>query len=227
MTKKIIVIFTALLLTASFCACSGGKGNGETTATSGTVNIETESGSNNESLTGTSSSSNSKIEIDYPDAYDYDDVDETVYVISPVNLHDLEDYDEKFSVVAGTSLKRVGISTSSDKNADGYWSKVVYGEKTYYVASAYLTLLADPDAGFVAVEKTVVLKTAALNIRKLPEMGNNIIGHFNEGDQIKVIAENTTDGWYKVEFVMVGETEKSVGYIASNAEYFESETAAE
>lgn len=228
MTKKIIVIFTALLLTASFCACSGGKGNGETSATSSdTVNIEssTTSESATDEETGTGSTNTPSSEVDYPEAYSYDEVNETVYVISPVNLHDLENYDEKFSVVAGTELKRVGISKDAVYN--GYWSKVVYNDVTYYVASSYLTTLKNADEGFVEVTKTVVLKTAALNIRMLPEMGNNVVGHFNAGDEITVIAENTTTGWYKVEFVKVGDTEKSVGYIASNPEFFETEASAE
>ena len=50
-------------------------------------------------------------------------------------------------------------------------------------------------------------------------MNNSIIGYFNEGDEIKVIAENATEGWYKVEFVAYG-GETKTGYIASNAKYF-------
>lgn len=225
MTKKIIVIFTALLLTASFCACSGGKGKGtQTTAPNGTVNIESQTGNENGTgdETGTGSVNDPTKTAGDPKDYEYADKDDTVYAIVNVTLR-TADYEDKGSVVAGTSFKRVGISTSDDE-FNGYWSKVVHNEETYYVATKLITTLADPDAGFVAVDKTVVLKTASINIRQLPEMGDNIIGYFSEGDQIKVLAENTESGWYKVEFVKVGETEKSIGYIASDAKYFASET---
>ena len=223
MTKKIIVIFTALLLTASFCACSGGKGNGETTATSGTVNIETESGANNESQNGTGST-NQDATAANPGEYSYTECNDTVYVKSPVTLR-TADYEAKGSVAADTELKRVGISKSDDE-FDGYWSKVIYEEETYYVASKYVTTMKNPDEGFVEVTKTVRLgeSTQYLNVRDLPDMSGAKIGDVKNGQDIKVVAENTTAGWYKVEFTdNNGET--AVGYIASDAKYFASETA--
>ena len=48
---------------------------------------------------------------------------------------------------------------------------------------------------------------------------STIIGYAVAGKDIKVIAENTTTGWYKIEFVDVdGKT--LTGYIASDAKYF-------
>lgn len=226
MTKKIIVIFTALLLTASFCACSGGKGNGETSATSSdTVNIEssTTSESATDEETGTGST-NQDATAANPGEYSYTECNDTVYVKSPVTLR-TADYEAKGSVAEDTELKRVGISKSDDK-FDGYWSKVIYEEETYYVASKYVTTMKNPDEGFVEVSKTVRLSegTQYLNIRDLPDMSGTYLGEVKNGQDIKVVAENTTTGWYKIEFVKAGETEKSFGYIASDAKYFASET---
>lgn len=225
MTKKIIVIFTALLLTASFCACSGGKGNGETTAPTGTVNVEGSTGSENATgdETGTSST-NPNATAANPGEYSYTECNDTVYVKSPVTLR-TADYKAKGSVAADTELKRIGISKSDDE-FDGYWSKVIYEEETYYVASKFVTTIKNPDEGFVEVTKTVRLgeSTQYLNVRDLPDMSGAVIGDVKNGQDIKVVAENTTTGWYKIEFVKAGETEKSFGYIASDAKYFASET---
>lgn len=226
MTKKIIVIFTALLLTASFCACSGGKGNGETSATSSdTVNIEssTTSESATDEETGTSSNSgNTETETaGDPQDYSFEAKDDTVYAIVNLTLR-TADYQPVKSVVAGTELKRVEISTSSDE-FDGYWSKVTYNNETYYVATKFVTLLADPDEGFTSVEKTVILKTSSIKVHILPEFGHDPIAWFQAGDSIKVLAEKTGDdiGWYKVECVVYGETEPTIGYIVSTPELFE------
>ena len=228
MTRKLIAIFTALLLTASICACSD-KGNNNTKETTGndaTVNItdtkesESENGSEgNESV----DTPDAPTEIGDPGEYDYTECDETVYINNPgsaVTLRTAE-YEAKGSLEHGTELKRIGLST----DAANYWSKVTYEGETYYVASKFITKMKNPDEGFVEVTKTVYIseKTGSLNIRNIPSMESTIIGHVAYGEAIKVIAENTDTEWYKIEFVAVDGTTKT-GYIASDAKYYEADT---
>lgn len=229
MSRKLFAILMALIIAASLVACNGNDtdeptgGKKETSAETTTEANTDEQATNEEGETvGTAAPS----EIGDPGEYSYTECDQTVYVNNPdsaVTLRSAE-YKDMGSVGHGTELRRIGIST----DGANYWSKIIYEEKEYYVASKFLTTLKDADEGFEDVEKTVVVndKTGALNIRNVPSMESTIIGHANAGVEIKVIAENTSTGWYKIEFVDVS-GQKKEGYIASNAEYFENETSAE
>ena len=113
-------------------------------------------------------------------------------------------------------------------DADGYWSKVIHEGKTCYIASKFVTTIADPDAGFVVCEKTVYLKdgVGSMNVRDLPSMEESeIIGHVLEDAPIKVVAENTVDGWYKVE-IKDYDGNTITGYLAANPKYVEVDTEA-
>ena len=237
MTRKIIAIFTALLLTASVAAtvtaCSK-KGGGNTTST-GKVDIPSGSGENVETNVetrqdGTDESGNPiyvpSTEIGDPGEYSYTECDETVYVNNPgseVTLRSAE-YKAMGSVKHGTKLQRTGISTDEAN----YWTKVVYNGETYYMASKFITTMKDPTEGFESVEKTVRIdpKTGSLNIRNIPSMEGYIIGHAVSGVDIKVVGENTTTGWYKIQFINADNVQ-STGYIASDAKYFEQSDAEE
>ena len=59
-----------------------------------------------------------------------------------------------------------------------------------------------------------------------PETTGRVVGYYNKGDEVKVIAENTTTGWYKVEFTDYGGT-KTFGYVASDAKYYEADETTE
>ncbi|MBQ3013064.1 MAG: SH3 domain-containing protein [Clostridia bacterium] len=229
MSRKLIAIFTALLLAASLCACNNGNNGGEDTTEDNRIEIPSGEDSTTEDTTaegegneGTNNGSNS--EIGNPGKYEYAECDETVYVNNPgsaVTLRTAE-YESKGSISHGTELKRIGLSTDEAN----YWSKVVYEGETYYVASKYLTDISDPDEGFVEVDKIVVVndKTGSLNIRNLPTFnGSQVIGWALAGEETKVIAENTETGWYKVEFVAYG-GETMTGYIKSGADNFVTET---
>ena len=222
MNKKIIAIIVAVALVfvvalvATLVACNDNEQNPEESGSQ----VELPSGSESESGSGGSSST-----IGDPGEYTYTACNETVYVSSSAATLRTAEYEAKGSVKQGTALTRTGISN----DADGYWSKVTYEGETYYVASKLLTDIADPNEGFVEVSKTVVVneKTGSLNIRSLPTTkGSEIIGYAEAGVEITVIAENTTTGWYKVQFVAYsGET--MTGYIASDAKYFEGATEEE
>lgn len=235
MNRKLIAIISALLLSASLFAC-GGETSTEETTSSNKINIETESEvngtvetedqtneveSNVESETETSPAS----QIGDPGEYEYDERDEKVYVNNPDSEVTLRsaDYKALGTVNHGTELVRLGLS----KDADNYWSKVTYGGETYYIASKFLTTIKNPDEGFVEVNKTVRINdmTGSLKIRNIPAMdGSAVIGYAEAGKDIKVIAENTTTGWYKIEFV-AADRKTTTGYIASDAKYFETATS--
>lgn len=63
-----------------------------------------------------------------------------------------------------------------------------------------------------------------MNVRDLPSMDESeVIGHVLEDAPIKVVAENTTDGWYKVE-IKDYDGNTITGYLAANPKYVEVET---
>lgn len=225
MSRKLFAILMALIISASLVACNGneneeptgGKVDNTTTET-GTEANTNEAATNEE---GETVGNNAPTEIGDPKDYTYTECDQTVYVNNPnsaVTLRTAE-YKAKGSVAHGTELRRIGIST----DGANYWSKIIYEEKEYYVASKFLTTLKDADEGFVAVDKIVVVNkmTGSLNIRNLPTFdGSAIIGYALAGVETHVIAENTETGWYKIEFIPYGSQEKAVGYIKSGADNF-------
>ena len=219
MNKKIIAIISAVVLVlvvalvATLVAYNNNEQNGDESGSQ----VELPSGNESESGNGGSTA------IGDPGEYNYTACNETVYVSSSAATLRSAEYEAKGSVPQGTALVRTGISNDEA----GYWSKVTYEGETYYVASKLLTDIADPSEGFVEVSKTVVVneQTGTLNIRSLPTTkGSEIIGYAIAGTEITVIAENATSGWYKVQFVAWG-GETMIGYIASNAEYFEGNEA--
>ena len=235
MSKKLLAILLALIVATSLVACNNKEE--ETTEddqikvpSESSSEINSEAPSNDETDTngeqGSEIGTSAPTEIGDPGDYSYTECDQVVYVNNPdsaITLRSAE-YKAMGSIAHGTELRRIGLSTDEAN----YWSKVIYEEKEYYVATKYLTTIQNPDEGFESTEKTVVVneKTGALNIRNLPSMEeSSIIGHANAGVEIKVIAENTTTGWYKVEFVN-NEGETKTGFIASNVEYFVVETEA-
>ena len=130
------------------------------------------------------------------------------------------------SVQNGTELTRIGISTG----ADGYWSRVLYNGQEYYVLTESLSKLSTLDVGFVATQKTVTIndQTGSLSVRSIPtNEGGSIMGYVVAGVSIKVVAENTTDGWYKIEFIPGGSEELMHGYISSDPKYFVDEAETE
>ena len=216
MIKKILALLLVLLLSVALFACNETE---EDTTDDGKIDIETQD-TNAEGETGDEVETGStSAEIGDPGEYNYSERNETVYVNNPDSAVTLRtaDYEPKGSIAHGTELKRIGLST----DGANYWSKVIYEEQEYYVATKFLTTIKNPDEGFVEVSKTVQVndKTGSLNIRNIPAMESTIIGYADAGKDIKVIAENTTTGWYKIEFVDVdGKT--LTGYIASDAKYF-------
>ena len=54
-------------------------------------------------------------------------------------------------------------------------------------------------------------------------MNSEVIGYISAGEEVVIIAENTTEGWYKVVFTPYGTTEETTGYVVSNPEYYEPE----
>ncbi len=221
MDKKIIAIITAvaliaaIIIVASFAACNDNNNPGETDG-SNQVSLPGDDESGDESGSGSSTPS----EIGDPGEYSYNDCNETVYVNNPDSAVTLRSatYEACGSVAHGTELTRTGLSTDEGN----YWSKVVYDGETYYIASKFLTDIKNPDEGFVAVDKIVVVneQTGSLNIRNLPTFnGSAVIGYAKAGEETKVIAENTETGWYKVEFTAYG-GEKMTGYIKSGADNF-------
>lgn len=228
MNKKIIAIISAVALVviivvvATFAACGGNNNGGEETTTDDNK-VELPSGSE-----GSEDGSDKDPE---PEDLTFTDcAEQDVYVLhqnGAVNLRSNPDYtSESVAVSVNNGTKLTKIAESSN----GEWTKVVYEENTYYIASKCLTTFADLDEGFVACEKTLIKGEGSLNIRIEPAMSDkDILGHYSEGDEVKVVAENTTTGWYKVEFENAnGDT--IFGYIANDAKYFvnnEEETSSE
>ena len=211
-------------MSVALFACN--DGNEEETTGNGTIDIEGNETTAEEGETG------SEIESEFtyddtknPGDYQYVEKNDTIYVLAPSGALNLRtaDYQKKTSVATGTALQRVAVST------DGVWSKIIYaieGENfELYVNNKYTTLLADLDAGFVAGEKTLTVKAAGLKIHIAPEADEKwqedvkIVGYYSADDTVKVLAENTTTGYYKVEFTAYGGA-TAIGYISNDPDFF-------
>ncbi len=218
MIKKLLALLLVLILSVSLIACNDGE---EETTDDGKINITEDTSDENDETGDEIETGSANEEIGDPGEYSYSECDQTVYVNNPGSAVTLRtaDYEAKGSVAHGTELRRIGLSTDSAN----YWSKVIYEEQEYYIASKFLTTLKNADEGFVDVEKTVVVneQTGSLNIRNLPTFeGSAVIGWAEAGVEIKVVAENATTGWYKIEFVPYGSEESTFGYIKSGADNF-------
>jgi hypothetical protein len=213
--KKIIIIIAAVVAlaviasVASLVACGNGN-NPENGETESTINVPGESGNENESDEGNKNTG----ELTFTDCTPKD-----IYILhvnGALNLRKAPDYTAesvKVSVNNGTKLSKIAVSNN------GEWFKVMYNNEVCYVVAKYTTELADLDAGFVAVEKTLVSK-GSLKIRIEPIINDKeAIGFYAEGDEITVVMENTAEGWYKVKFVNVNKDE-TFGYIKSGKDNF-------
>ena len=221
MNRKLLAIISALLISASLCACA--ENREEDTTDTNKIDI-----SNNETGTGEKETDEQGSQINppvvdkAPGELEYTAKDGKVYILhenGAVNLRNADGSVFK-SFDNGTEFERIAVSK------DGEWTKVKYEDKEYYVVTSCITDLRDLDEGFAKVEKTLKLKTAALSIRMSPETTGRVVGYYNEGDEVKVIAENTTTGWYKVEFTAYG-GETTIGYVASDAKYYETDETTE
>lgn len=218
-------------MSVALFACNEEPNEGETT--DGTINI------GGEETTAETGEEGSEIESEFnyddtknPGDYQYVEKNDTIYVLAPSGALNLRtaDYQKKTSVKTGTALQRVAVST------DGVWSKIIYTidneNLELYVNNKYTTLLADLDAGFVACEKTLTLKTAGLKIHIAPEADEKwqadvkIVGYYAADDEIKVLAENTETGYYKVEFTAYGGV-TAIGYISNDPDFFVAPAATE
>ncbi len=222
MSRKLLVILSALLIAASLCACNNeGEKNTEDTINNGVENTEKESTTSEEDETDENGSQIINPGIDeMPEDLEYTEKNDTVYILHPngaVKLHGYDDVADT-SLVNGTELKRTGI------NEENGWSRVVYNEETYYVVSSCLTTLSDLDSDFTVVNKIAVLAdgVASLNVRNAPSMDNHVVGYVYADTDIVIVAENTEDGWYKVEFTPYGSETVAYGYIVSDAKYYKS-----
>ena len=220
MNRRLLAIISALLISASLCACSGGKEE-ETTGNKIEVPSREETSSNTET-NEQGSQINPPVADKAPGELEYTAKDGKVYILhenGAVNLRNADGTVFK-SFDNGTEFERIAVSK------DGEWTKVKYEDKEYYVVTNCVTDLADLDEGFAKVEKTLKLKTDALSIRMSPETTGRVVGYYDKGDEVKVIAENTTIGWYKVEFTAYGGA-TAVGYVASDAKYYEADETTE
>ncbi len=233
MTRKIIAIFAALLLSVSLVACNDEEKTEETT-TGTKIEVPTTEGETTAKKTETEETegkTEAKTEEETENNLVFNPINGTqaVYVLhknKAVILHNSPSYSDgsTLSVANGTQLERVEISDN------GEWSKVKYEGESYYVASQALTTLADLDAGFVKVDKTYKV-VANVNVRIAPEVTElagevtqyNVIGSLAKDDTIKVIAENTETGWLKIEFA--SEYEGAV-YVRYNEAWYEGDEVA-
>ncbi len=226
MTKRIIAIIAALLLALTLFACNDPEQTEETT-TGNKIEVPTTAGETTADETESNESesvedeSNTSSSANDPGEYSYTDCNETLYVYinggGEVTLR-AADYEYLGTLKQGDQVTRIGLSN----DAENYWSKVTVGDKTGYIATKFLSeinVLA-PE-GFVEVNKTVNIDplTGSLNVRAIPSMNGDVIAWVTSEAPVKVIGENATTGWYKVEATTTdGKT--VVGYIASNPEYF-------
>ena len=241
--KKIAIIL-AVLLALSICliACNKNQEEDDETPTKKPAEVttlgdednttdgngDTTTDGNEETTTDGTQGGN----IDVEKTYTFTDLEApvNVYALKPLNLREQPSFAEdvaKKSVNTGTELIKIAESNETDVDSNDVeykWFKVKYEDKEYYVKSTLVTSLADPDEDFVEVEKTLYAK-GTLKVRLVPSMENEEVGYINLGDEVKIIAENTASGWFKIEFESKY-TPKGEYYVVSDAKWW-SETPVE
>ena len=233
MKKLALLMAVLMLISAMLVACSKktqDEEDDETKDPSIVQDDETDSETDTEDVTGEDETGTG--EYVEPTTFTFTACDEkTIYTVGAVNIRKEASFAntvEKKSVVDHTALTKIAESneTAIDSEGNEYkWFKVKYEDSEWYVKSTLTTSLADPDEGFTAVTKTLYLNTQSLSVRQFPNTENAAVGYLYKGDTVKVIAENTESGWYKIEFE--GKyTPKGEYYIVSDAKYF-SETPVE
>ena len=117
MNRKLIAIFTALLLTASLCAC-GDRNNEKDTESGNKINISTEAPISNETENGTGSEGSEDVTVE-PIELVFSEKKDTVYVISSTNQVNLRsepvvtDATARLVVDNGAELQRIAISRTA------------------------------------------------------------------------------------------------------------------
>lgn len=234
MKKLALLLAVLMIMSAMLVACSkknnnDDEGNDET-KDPGIVDGETSGETTGETSTEADSEDETDTYVE-PTSFTFTEcAEQTIYTTTIVNVRKEASFAnsvEKKSVVEGTALVKIAESNETAKDSDGYdykWFKVKYEDSEWYVKSTLTTTLANPDDGFVAVEKTLYLNTQGLSVRQFPNTENNPVAYLSMGEEIKVIAENTESGWYKISYE--GKYVKGEFYITSEAKYF-SETPVE
>ena len=237
--KKIAIIL-AVLLALSICliACNKNQEEDDETPTKKPAEVTTvddEKNTTEDNTTGNeevTTDNNQNGNTDVEKTYTFTDLEApvNVYALKPLNLREQPSFAEdvaKKSVNTGTELIKIAESNETDVDSNDVeykWFKVKYEDKEYYVKSTLVTSLADPDEDFVEVEKTLYAK-GTLKVRLVPSMENEEVGYINLGDEVKIIAENTASGWFKIEFESKY-TPKGEYYVVSDAKWW-SETPVE
>ena len=217
----VLMLISAMLVS---CSKKNQEDDEDETRDPSIVHDETTSETDTEDVTGEGETgTDTYVE---PTIFTFTACDEkTIYTVGSVNIRKEASFSnsvEKKSVVDHTALVKIAESneTAIDSEGNEYkWFKVKYEDSEWYVKSTLTTSLDNPDEGFTAVTKTLYLNTQSLSVRQFPNTENAAVGYLNKGDTVKVIAENTESGWYKIEFE--GKyTPKGEYYIVSDAKYF-------
>lgn len=91
------------------------------------------------------------------------------------------------------------------KTDDGVWCVVDAKDwKGAFVACRYIGAKTDgmsaPSKGWIEINGFRMVGSSNLNVRSSAVVGNNRIGFFSKGDQVRVLEKSPSTGWCKVAF---------------------------
>lgn len=236
MKKLALLLAVLMMMSAMLVACSNKNNDKDTDETKdptivGDEGTGTSSGNN---IWGTEDSTSEGTEtgttgtvVENPTTFTFKSCKETsVFTLGSVNIRKEASFDAgvaKMSVNDGTELVKIAESNESAIDSEGNeykWFKVKYDDAEWYVKSTLVTSMSNPDDGFTPVNKTLYLNTKSLSIRLYPNTENPAVGYLYKGDSVKIIAENTELGWYKIDFEGSTYTPAGEYYVVSDAKYF-------
>ena len=135
-----------------------------------------------------------------------DEVDEFVYATAQVNVRSGPGFNHRVigKLQGGDCVRRTGIGKHG-------WSRIVYEDKTAYVANNYVTTESPETAGGATYQEVnqTVKATDKVNIRKGPSVDYGIVGQLQAGEEVTRTGIGSK-GWSRIKY------DGKVCYVANN-----------
>lgn len=209
-----LALLLALVMMLSLVACGGTKKKNNNVvdnnpgANNGNLNNDTSNGTNSD--TNNDGIINGDNLINPPVEVTFEDRNEVVYALSPLNVRKTADFTNG-EIIGGLKLgqgvTRIGYHVDYSKILFDHDSDETTDPIEAYVGTKYVTTDNVSDADFTILETpdTFYCSSAALNVRALPHHEATVVGYLAQGDAVTRISYGTK--WAKISYTTTTEVE--------------------